>query len=38
VADNVYSILKIVGSSKDGVEDAIRSAVDQASKRLRNLD
>jgi flavin-binding protein dodecin len=38
MADNVYSISEIVGSSKEGVDDAIRHAVERASKTLRNLD
>jgi flavin-binding protein dodecin len=38
VSDNVYSVSEIVGSSKDSVDDAIRGAVDRASKTLRNLD
>jgi dodecin len=38
MADNVYSVSEIVGSSKESVEDAIRGAVERASKTLRNLD
>jgi flavin-binding protein dodecin len=38
MADNVYSISEIVGSSKEGVDDAVRQAVERASKTLRNLD
>jgi flavin-binding protein dodecin len=38
LADNVYSISEIVGTSKEGVDDAIRGAVIRASKTLRNLD
>ena len=38
MADNVYSISEIVGSSRVGVDDAIRQAVERASKTLRNLD
>jgi flavin-binding protein dodecin len=38
VSDNVYSVSEIVGTSKDSVDDAIRGAVDRASKTLRNLD
>jgi dodecin len=38
VADNVYSISEIVGSSKESIDDAIRRAVERASKTLRNLD
>jgi flavin-binding protein dodecin len=38
MADNVYSISEIVGTSKESVDDAIRGAVDRAAKTLRNLD
>jgi dodecin len=38
VTENVYSISEIVGSSKESVDDAIRRAVERASKTLRNLD
>jgi dodecin len=38
VADNTYSISEIVGSSKTGVDDAVRGAVERASQTLHNLD
>ena len=38
MADKVYSASEIVGSSKESVDDAIRGAVERASKTLRNLD
>jgi len=38
MAEGVYSVSEIVGTSKEGVEDAIRGAVERASKTLRNLD
>ena len=38
MADNVYSISEIVGSSTEGIDDAIRGAVGRASKTLHNLD
>jgi flavin-binding protein dodecin len=38
VSENVYSVSEVVGSSKDSVDDAIRGAVERASKTLRNLD
>jgi flavin-binding protein dodecin len=38
MADNIYSVSEIVGTSKDGVDDAIRGAVARAGKTLRNLD
>ena len=38
MAEGVYSVSEIVGTSKEGVDDAIRGAVKRASKTLRNLD
>jgi dodecin len=38
MADHIYSISEIVGSSADGIDDAIRGAVVRASKTLHNLD
>jgi flavin-binding protein dodecin len=38
MADSVYSISEIVGSSPEGIDDAIRGAVARASKTLHNLD
>jgi dodecin len=38
MADNVYSVTEIVGSSSDGIDDAIKGAVARASKTLHNLD
>ena len=38
MADSVYSISEIVGSSTEGIDDAIRGAVARASKTLHNLD
>jgi flavin-binding protein dodecin len=38
MTDHVYSISEIVGSSPDGIDDAIRNAVSRASRTLRNLD
>ena len=38
MADNVYSISEIVGSSTEGIDDAIKGAVSRASKTLHNLD
>ena len=36
--DHVYKKIEVVGSSPDGVDDAIRQAVRRASKSVRNLD
>jgi dodecin len=38
MADNVYSVSEIVGSSSQGLDDAIRGALDRAAKTLHNLD
>jgi flavin-binding protein dodecin len=38
MTDNVYSISEIVGTSPDGVDAAIRNAIQRASRTLRNLD
>jgi len=35
---NVYKKLELVGSSREGVDDAIRRAVAKASETLRNLN
>ena len=38
MTDNVYRITEIVGTSPDGVDQAIRNALSRASQTLRNLD
>lgn len=38
MADHVYRIAEVVGTSPDGVDGAIRSAVSRAGRTLRNLD
>ena len=38
MADSIYSVSEIVGSSTEGIDDAIRGAVARASKTLHNLD
>lgn len=35
---NVYSVSKIVGTSKKSIEDAIENAISTASQSLKNLD
>jgi len=35
---NVYKKLELVGSSRDGVDDAISRAIEKASESIRNLD
>ncbi len=38
MADNIYSVSEIVGSSTEGIDDAVRGAVARAAKTLHNLD
>ncbi|WP_329140359.1 dodecin [Streptomyces sp. NBC_00670] len=38
MSDNVYRVTEIVGSSTEGIDDAIRKGVSRASRTLRNLD
>lgn len=38
MADRVYNISEIVGTSPDGIEAAVSNAVAEASRTLRNLD
>ena len=38
MADNVYSVSEIVGTSTQGIDDAVRGALSRASETLRNLD
>ena len=35
---NVYRITEIVGSSDQGIDHAVKTALERASKTLRNLD
>ena len=36
--DHTYKIIELVGSSPDGVDQAIRNAIERASETLHNLD
>ena len=38
MTDHTYSITEIVGTSPDGIDQAIRNGVARADKTLRNLD
>jgi flavin-binding protein dodecin len=38
VADHTYRVTEIVGTSPEGVEQAVRNGVRRASQTLRNLD
>jgi flavin-binding protein dodecin len=36
--DHVYRVTEIVGSSNDGIDQAIRNALERAQQTLRNVD
>jgi flavin-binding protein dodecin len=36
--DHVYRVTEIVGSSNEGIDQAIRSALERAQQTLRNVD
>jgi flavin-binding protein dodecin len=38
MADHVYRVTEIVGSSTESVDRAIRNGIERADKTLRNLD
>jgi dodecin len=38
VADNVYKIVEVVGSSSESIADGVRNAVAKASETLRNVE
>ena len=38
MTDNIYRVAEIVGTSPNGVDDAIRNAVSRANQTLRNID
>jgi flavin-binding protein dodecin len=38
MSNHVYKMVELVGSSKTGIDDAIRNAVERAGKTIRNLD
>jgi flavin-binding protein dodecin len=38
VSEHTYRVVEIVGSSPDGVDPAIRSAIARASKTLRGIE
>ena len=38
MADHVYKILELVGSSSKSSDDAIQTAIARAAKTLKNLD
>lgn len=38
MSTNVYKLVELVGSSTEGVDDAIRNAIEAASKSIRHMD
>jgi dodecin len=38
MSEHIYRIAEIVGTSPNGVDDAIRNAVSRANRTLRNID
>ena len=38
MADHIYRLAEIVGTSPNGVDDAIRNAISRAGRTLRNVD
>jgi len=38
MSNHVYSISEVVGTSPDGIEQAVNNAVAQAARTVRNLD
>ncbi|MCN9242284.1 dodecin family protein [Streptomyces sp. RY43-2] len=38
MSDHTYRVTEIVGSSPDGIDQAIRNGITRASRTLRNLD
>ena len=38
MANHVYSISEVVGTSPDSIETAVSNAVEQAARTVRNLD
>ncbi|GAB2631604.1 dodecin [Prescottella soli] len=38
MSNHVYRVIKVVGSSTEGVDAAIANAIDRASQTMHNLD
>jgi hypothetical protein len=38
VADNIYKVVQVVGSSTVSIADGVRNAVSKASETLRNVE
>ena len=37
MSDHVYKVVEIVGSSKTGIDDAIRNAIETSAKTIRHI-
>lgn len=37
MADHVYKLLELTGTSKTGIDDAVQTAIKRASKTIHNL-
>jgi flavin-binding protein dodecin len=37
MADHIYRVIDLVGSSEKSIEDAVASAIERANKTIRNL-
>jgi dodecin len=37
MADHVYKLLELTGTSKSGIDDAVQTAIKRASKTIHNL-
>jgi dodecin len=38
MSDNIYKKIELVGSSLNGVEDAVNNAISRAGKTIRNMN
>ena len=38
MADHIYKVVEVVGSSTESIQDAVRNAVAKASQTLRNIE
>ena len=37
MSDHIYKKIELVGSSPNGIEDAVNNAIDRAAKTIRNM-
>lgn len=38
MSDHVYKLVEVVGSSKTGIDDAIRNAIETTAQTIRHID